>query len=114
MKQDGYKLVNCDDGGKGCPGYTPTLAQRRAASKRLKNRKLSQEWKDKIAVSHLGLKASAEAIANMRKSHLGKKQSASAVDKTASAHIGMKRSEATKAKQRAAWEIRRVRLCGLG
>lgn len=51
IKMLGIDLLNHTNGGEGMYGYIPTQETREKWSKAFKNRKLSQEWKNKISKS---------------------------------------------------------------
>lgn len=64
----------------------------------LRNKKLSDETKNKIARSHLGSKRSLESRAKQSDSMKGRKNTPDQIAKTAEAHKGRKRSPETRAK----------------
>ena len=106
MRAKGCPLTNTANGGPGCPGYkhSPETIAKFAA--KLRGRPKSMDHREKLRISHLGMKASIEARLKMSQSHRGQKMPQSAIERTAAAHRGMKRSEDTRARLRTAWQRR--------
>ena len=66
-------LVNMSEGGEGNKGHKHSEETLLLMSKQRKGKKKSEEWKQKISQSHIGIGHSPESRALMSKIHTGKK-----------------------------------------
>ena len=90
--------LNCNDGGDGNIGYSPSEETRKKLSLANKGQKRSVEFCKKISESLKGKKRSKESIDKQIKKQTGRKQSEETINKRTNKLKGKKHSEETKFK----------------
>lgn len=111
-RDNGARLTNSADGGKGCPGFRHNAAAKAKMSARLAGVPKSPEHRCRLAESKRNRKASEATRAKMSAAHSGRKMSPEAVKKSALAHTGMKRSDITRERMRQSWAKRKQSAAG--
>lgn len=84
-------LVNLTDGGEGASGFSDETKEKIRLSKM--GLKVSEETKEKLRLANLGKKHSKETKARMGAAHIGRKKSPESIEKSRQGNIGKKRSE---------------------